>query len=163
MAEAYIGLGSNWGDRVANVDRGVEEIAALPDTRVTAVSSHYLTPPWGKTDQAEFVNQVISIDTGLGPLVLLENLKQIEIKMGRQAGEKWGPRVIDLDILWYGGEQIHLPQLHIPHPYLRERLFVLIPLEEVNSELILPEDGMTVKEVLARVLGREDCEIKKME
>ncbi|HCF51399.1 MAG TPA: 2-amino-4-hydroxy-6-hydroxymethyldihydropteridine diphosphokinase, partial [Syntrophomonas sp.] len=86
-----------------------------------------------------------------------------EIKMGRQAGEKWGPRVIDLDILWYGGEQIHLPQLHIPHPYLRERLFVLIPLEEVNSELILPEDGMTVKEVLTRVLGREDCEIKKME
>ncbi|MGI6467609.1 MAG: 2-amino-4-hydroxy-6-hydroxymethyldihydropteridine diphosphokinase [Syntrophomonadaceae bacterium] len=163
MTEAYIGLGSNVGDRVKNVERGVAEIAALPDTRVTAVSSLYLTPPWGKLDQDEFVNRVIAVDTGLRPLALLEHLKQIEIKMGRREGEKWGPRVIDLDILWYGGQQINLPQLQIPHPYLRERLFVLIPLEEVNSDLILPEDGMTVKEVLARVLEREQSEIKKME
>ena len=135
MTEAYIGLGSNVGDRVKNVERGVAEIAALPDTRVTAVSSLYLTPPWGKLDQDEFVNRVIAVDTGLRPLALLEHLKQIEIKMGRREGEKWGPRVIDLDILWYGGQQINLPQLQIPHPYLRERLFVLIPLEEVNSDL----------------------------
>jgi len=163
MTEAYIGLGSNMGDRVENIERGVAEIAALPATKVTAVSSRYLTPPWGKLDQDEFVNQVIAVDTGLTPLELLAKLKQIEIKMGRRDGEKWGPRVIDLDILWYGGQQINLPQLQIPHPYLRQRLFVLIPLEEVNSELILPEDGMKVKEVLARVLGREQSEIKKME
>lgn len=162
MTEAYIGLGSNLGRRLENVEQGAAEIAALPQTRVTAASSLYLTPPWGNLDQDDFVNQVVAIETGLEPLVLLRKLQQIEIKMGRQSGKKWGPRVIDLDILWYGGEQIQLPELQIPHPYLRERLFVLIPLEEVNPELILPEDGMTVKEVLFRVLGREkNTEITK--
>lgn len=162
MTEVYIGLGSNLGHRLENVEQAVAEIAALPQTGVTAVSSPYLTPPWGNLDQDAFVNQVIAIETGLGPLALLRKLQQIEIKMGRQPGKKWGPRVIDLDILWYGGEQIQLPELQIPHPYLRKRLFVLIPLEEVNPELILPEDGMTVKEVLIRVLGREkNTEIKK--
>lgn len=155
MTEAYIGLGSNLGDRAKNVEKGLEEIAALPETRVTARSSLYLTPPWGKLDQDDFINQVVAIETGLKPLTLLRELQLIEIKMGRQSVERWGPRVIDLDILWYGGQQIQLPELQIPHPYLCERLFVLIPLEEVNPELILQEDGMTVKEVLSRVLGRE--------
>lgn len=162
MTEVYIGLGSNLGHRLENVEQAVAEIAELPQTRVTAASSAYLTPPWGNLDQDAFVNQVIAIETGLKPLTLLRELQQIEIKMGRQPEKKWGPRVIDLDILWYGGQQIQLPELQIPHPYLRERLFVLIPLEEVNPELILPEDGMTVKEVLFRVLGREkNTEIKK--
>ncbi len=163
MTEAYIGLGSNMGDRVENLQSALKKIAAIGKTTITAVSSHYLTPPWGVTEQNTFVNQVIAIDTGLSPLGLLRELKQIEIKMGRQAGARWGPRIIDLDILWYGGEQINLPELQIPHPYLRQRLFVLIPLEELNPELILPEDGMTVKEVLKEVLGREQNEIIKMQ
>lgn len=155
MTEAYIGLGSNLGARRENIEKSIREIAALPRTRITAASSLYLTPPWGNHDQDDFINQVIAIETGIEPLPLLKALQGIEIKMGRQPEKKWGPRVIDLDILWYGGRQIRLPELQIPHPYLRERLFVLIPLQEVNPELILPEDGMTVKEVLFRVLGRE--------
>lgn len=163
MTEVYIGLGSNIGDRVANLESAVSEIRTLTDTRITALSSLYLTPPWGVTAQDDFINQVIAIETGLSALLLLEKLKQIEIKMGRQTVKRWGPRVIDLDILWYGGEQINLPHLKIPHPYLRERLFVLIPLEELNPDLVLPEDGMKVEEVLKQVLGREENLIKKME
>ncbi len=155
MTEAYIGLGSNLGKRSENLKKGLQGISALPETRVIAESSLYLTPPWGKQDQNDFINQVVAVETGLTPLALLGELQQIEIKMGRQPAERWGPRIIDLDILWYGGQQIQLPELQIPHPYLRERLFVLIPLEEVNPELVFPEDGMTVKEVLFRVLGRE--------
>lgn len=162
MTAVYIGLGSNMGDREAYLNGAEREIGALNDTQITARSSLYLTPAWGVTDQDDFVNQVIEIETGFSAHDLLEKLKQIEIKMGRQAGERWGPREIDLDILWYGGQQIDLPDLQIPHPYLRERLFVLIPLEEVNPELVLPEDGMKVEEVLKQVLGREENLIKKM-
>ena len=162
MTEAYVGLGSNMGDRVKNIKCALNMLAAIENTTITAISSLYLTPPWGVTGQNEFVNQVIAIDTGLCPSELLRELKKIEIKMGRRSGARWGPRVIDLDILWYGGEKLDLPELQIPHPYLRQRLFVLIPLEELNPELVLPEDGMTVEEVLKQVLGREQIEIRKI-
>lgn len=151
----YIALGSNVGCKRDNMAQAVQLIADLPATQVVKSSSLYETEPWGKTDQDEFLNQVIEIETALQPEELLHELQNIEIKMGRQRKEKWGPRLIDLDILLYGNEVIDDPQLTIPHPYLRERLFVLVPLAEIGAELQFPDDGATVQEVLSRVLVRE--------
>lgn len=151
----YIALGSNVGCKRDNMAQAVQLIADLPATQVVKSSSLYETAPWGKTDQDEFLNQVIEIETTLQPGELLQELQNIEIKMGRQRKEKWGPRLIDLDILLYGNEVIDDPQLTIPHPYLRERLFVLVPLAEIGAELQFPDDGATIKEVLSRVLVRE--------
>lgn len=151
----YIALGSNVGCKRDNMAQAVQLIADLPATQVVKSSSLYETAPWGKTDQDEFLNQVIEIETALQPEELLHELQNIEIKMGRQRKEKWGPRLIDLDILLYGNEVIDDPQLTIPHPYLRERLFVLVPLAEIGAELQFPDDGATVQEVLSRVLVRE--------
>ncbi len=151
----YIALGSNVGCKRDNMAQAVQLIADLPATQVVKSSSLYETAPWGKTDQDEFLNQVIEIETALQPEELLHELQNIEIKMGRQRKEKWGPRLIDLDILLYGNEVIDDPQLTIPHPYLRERLFVLVPLAEIGAELQFPDDGATIEEVLSRVLVRE--------
>ncbi len=151
----YIALGSNVGCKRDNMAQAVQLIADLPATQVVKSSSLYETEPWGKTDQDEFLNQVIEIETALQPEELLHELQNIEIKMGRQRKEKWGPRLIDLDILLYGNEVIDDPQLTIPHPYLRERLFVLVPLAEIGAELQFPDDGATIEEVLSRVLVRE--------
>ncbi len=118
------------------------------------MSSLYITAPWGKTDQEAFINQVIEIETELSPLDLLHVLQEIEIKLGRLRNEKWGPRIIDLDILLYGQETIKLKELTVPHPYMLERLFVLIPLQEIEPELIFP-DGTKIREVLDRVHSRK--------
>jgi len=119
------------------------------------LSSIYITEPWGKTDQDDFVNQVIEIETLLSPVQLLSALQNIEIKMGRQRIEKWGPRNIDLDIILYGSEIIHSSELIIPHPYAQQRLFVLIPLQEINPGIIFPDSGRPIREVLDRVIERE--------
>ena len=113
------------------------------------------TAPWGRTEQDDFINQVIEIETALEPLALLQDLQKIEIKMGRQRQEKWGPRIIDLDILLFGDEVLDFPELKVPHPLMRQRLFVLVPLPAVNAELIFPDDGAKIKEVLISVLARE--------
>ena len=127
----------------------------MEGTRIIKSSSLYLTAPWGRTEQDDFINQVIEIKTALEPLALLQDLQEIEIKMGRQRQEKWGPRIIDLDILLFGDEVLDFPELKVPHPLMRQRLFVLVPLQEVNAELIFPDDGAKIKEVLISVLARE--------
>jgi len=151
----YIGLGSNIGNKAGQVQLAREMIDKIRDLEVTGASSLYLTYPWGNTEQEDFVNQVIEVRTGLSALDLLYRLQEIEIKMGRQRNVRWGPRSIDLDILLYGDEIIHLPELRVPHPHMRERLFVLIPLQEINPELVFPEDGVKLKEVLINALDRE--------
>lgn len=151
----YIGLGSNCGFKQENLAIARNKIAELEGTRIIKSSSLYLTAPWGRTEQDDFINQVIEIETALEPLALLQDLQKIEIKMGRQRQEKWGPRIIDLDILLFGDEVLDFPELKVPHPLMRQRLFVLVPLQEVNAELIFPDDGAKIKEVLIRVLARE--------
>lgn len=153
--KVYIGLGSNLGDRQARLQEAREKIAGMPGTVIRKLSSLYLTEPWGYHEQGEFINQVVEIETILSPEELLACLQEIEIKMGRQHVGKWGPRIIDLDILLYGDQVINLPELKVPHPYMRQRLFVLIPLQEMDPKIVFPEDGMTIKEVLNSVLGRE--------
>jgi 2-amino-4-hydroxy-6-hydroxymethyldihydropteridine diphosphokinase len=137
-------------------------MADIEDVYIKKRSSLYLTAPWGKTDQNDFINQVIEIETNLSALELLYRLQAIEIKLGRQRIGKWGPRIIDLDVLLYAQETIKLEELEVPHPYLSQRLFVLIPLKEINPELEFP-DGSKIMEVLNRVEFRADGrDIKKL-
>jgi 2-amino-4-hydroxy-6-hydroxymethyldihydropteridine diphosphokinase len=154
--DAYIALGSNMGNRAGNLSMALELMESNPHIEVKKVSSSYLTEPWGKVDQADFFNQVCWIETDLSPRELLDKLQEIEIKMGRQPSEKWGPRIIDLDIILYGQEIVQERDLLIPHPYAQQRLFVLIPLQEINPEIVFPDSGMGIREVLIRALGREE-------
>jgi len=152
----YIGLGSNLGNKSKNIQIARDFIQNIDGINVTKISSLYLTAAWGKTDQDDFINQVIEIETKLSPLDLLHRLQDIEIKLGRQRNVKWGPRVIDLDILLFGEETIALHELEVPHPHLYARLFVLVPLQEIAPQMVFP-DGKGIGEVLARAAQLEDA------
>jgi len=128
MKLAYIGIGSNMGDRLTNLRRGLEELGRLG--KILRVSSVYETEPWGRDDQAWFLNAVILIETGLEPPALLMALKSAESRFRREPG-KWGPRELDMDILLYQGAEIDTGDLVIPHPRMSERSFVLVPLLEL--------------------------------
>ncbi|NLB51412.1 MAG: 2-amino-4-hydroxy-6-hydroxymethyldihydropteridine diphosphokinase [Syntrophomonadaceae bacterium] len=158
---AYLGLGSNMGHKRQNLEYAIEAIDSIEGINVTKCSSFYDTEPWGKTDQEYFLNAVIEIITHLPPQELLKKLQEIEIKMGRQRLEKWGPRNIDIDILLYGDEVLDGQELKVPHPHMRHRLFVLIPLREINSAIKFPDDGMDIEEVLIRAEAREETKITK--
>jgi 2-amino-4-hydroxy-6-hydroxymethyldihydropteridine diphosphokinase len=134
MSRAYVALGSNIGDPAANVARGFDALAAIGN--VLQRSSLYRTPPWGKTDQPDFVNAVALLETALAPRELLEALKTAERRLGRTLGEFWGPRVIDLDLLTYDDVTIDEPDFHVPHAQLRRRGFVLVPLAEIDPAYV---------------------------
>jgi 2-amino-4-hydroxy-6-hydroxymethyldihydropteridine diphosphokinase len=130
VIRAYIGIGSNLDEPEHQVRNAIEALRALGD--VAAVSSLYRTTPWGKTDQPDFVNAVVALDTKLEPRPLLHGLKWLERDLGRvEDGERWGPRRIDFDILLYGDQEVHDNDLIVPHPRLRERAFALVPLVEI--------------------------------
>lgn len=129
--QVFIALGSNLGDRVGNVAEATLRIDNLPATRVLAVSSLYETSPVGKTDQPRFINAVLAAVTDLAPRDLLAHLLAIETLMGRTRGERWGPRLIDLDLLLHGDVILDEPGLTLPHPRMAERPFVLVPLTEI--------------------------------
>jgi len=134
------------------------KLAELPTMEIGRVSSLYETAPVGVTDQPNFLNLVAAVQTGLGPLALLEALLHIENQMGRVRTERWGPRVIDLDLLLYGGERVSLPGLTVPHPRLRERAFVLVPLAEIAPALRLPGDGKRAAELAELFWGDSSSE-----
>jgi len=144
---AYIGLGANLGDRRGNIQTALRKLADLPTMRLVRVSSLYETAPVGITDQPDFLNLVAAARTSLAPQALLDVLLHIENQMGRVRTERWGPRVIDMDLLLYSDEQVALPGLMVPHPRLRERAFVLVPLAEIAPELALPGDGKQVADL----------------
>jgi 2-amino-4-hydroxy-6-hydroxymethyldihydropteridine diphosphokinase len=142
LTEAWVGLGANLGDRAAALDAALESIDRLEGTRLRAASRYYLTPPWGDTDQPEFLNAVACVDTGLDPEAFLQALLVIETELGRRRStRRWGPRAIDLDVLLYGKERIERPALNVPHPRIRERAFVLVPLLELAPDLVIPGQG----------------------
>lgn len=145
----YIGLGTNQGDRLDNLSRAV---AALPpNVSPLRLSSVYETPPWGYLDQPTFLNQVLEAKTSLNPSDLLEYLKHIEEQVGRKPTFLYGPRVIDLDILFYDELILDKPGLTIPHPFLHLRAFVLVPLVELMPDLYHPVFDKPVSELLASV------------
>jgi 2-amino-4-hydroxy-6-hydroxymethyldihydropteridine diphosphokinase len=151
--KVYISLGSNMGNKCSNLIKACYHISVLEGVGITEKSHLYITEPWGKTDQDDFVNQVVAIETDWPALDFLHALQDIEIKLGRRRIEHWGPRMIDLDILLYGGDVINTEELQVPHPYMFERLFVLVPLEEIEPELIFP-DGTKIREVLGKVIAQ---------
>lgn len=143
----YLSLGSNLGDRAAYLHAALARIAALPGTRIRAVSSVIETPPWGKTDQPAFLNQAVAIATSLAPLPLLHALQAIEQALGRRRDAHWGPRTLDIDILVYDDVTCDTPELRLPHPFLTQRRFVLEPLAEIAPDLCVA--GKTVRVWLA--------------
>ncbi len=139
---AFIGLGSNLDDPPRQLGLALDRIAELPGTRLVATSGLWRTPPWGVIEQPAFVNAVAGIDTGLAPRALLDALLAIERALGRvRDGERWGPRRIDLDLLVYGDQRVDEEGLVVPHPRLRERAFVLVPLAEVAPSVEVPGQG----------------------
>lgn len=149
MARAGIGLGSNIGDKAGNIDRALAALDAIPGIRVTARSRYYRTAPWGVTDQDWFVNACALVETTLAPRALLDACLAIEAELGRKRLERWGPRLIDLDILFFGEETIDQPGLTVPHPHLLERAFVLVPLADIAPEARIGETR--VIDALAKV------------
>lgn len=152
MNDVFIGIGSNLGDRMDNLALALDAIAQLPDTRLLAISEVVESEPWGVAEQPEFANAVARLDTALRADALLAALKSIEARLGRTAGERYGPRPIDLDILLAGAEVWHTEDLVVPHPRLAERDFALTPLLALDPEATWP-DGQGFDRRLA-VSGR---------
>lgn len=155
-------IGSNLGDKEANVRLAVAEMGRGGLMQVTKKSSLYETEPMYYESQAWFLNCAVAVETSLRPRELLDGLQAIEARLGRQRVLRYGPRVIDLDILFYGGEVVSEAGLEIPHPKLAERQFVLAPLNEIASDLIHPVSGQRVSEMLAG-LGPGKRVIRKAE
>jgi len=137
---AYVGVGTNLGDRERNVEGALEALSDLGT--IAAVSTLYRTAPWGKTDQPWFLNGVVALETQHAPRDLLDALRAIERRLGRTEGERWGPRVIDLDLLVYDDRAIDEPGLRVPHPHLHERAFVLVPLAELDERFAAQRDAL---------------------
>ena len=153
--DAYIGLGTNLGDRAGNISAAVVHLAETEHLDVCRLSSIIENPAvGGPADSPAFLNAVTKVQTTLSPRALLNRLLQIEADMGRVRRQRWEPRIIDLDLLLYGGQVVDEPGLSIPHPYLRERLFVLAPLAEIAPELIVPNTGKTVRSLLDELKRR---------
>jgi 2-amino-4-hydroxy-6-hydroxymethyldihydropteridine diphosphokinase len=147
---AYIGIGANVGDRAGSIRRALALLDGAPGIRVTAVSALYETPPWGYIEQPAFLNAAARLATDLGPLQLLLALKSFEVQVGREVTFRWGPRVIDLDLLLYDDERVSRPGLEVPHPGLLGRGFVLVPLRDVHPDFHAP-DGSTIEALIGRL------------
>lgn len=151
--DAIIALGSNMGEKAGNIARAITALTGRGDIRLLARSRDYRTAPWGKTDQDWFVNACISVATELTPHDLLERCQAVEQELGRVRAEKWGPRVIDVDILWWKGGAVDEPHLKLPHPHIADRAFVLVPLADIAPGLRL--GGATVRDLLGRIDARD--------
>lgn len=152
--KAFIGLGSNLGDREASLRQALEQLAQAPDTVVVRASSLYDTEPVGVEDQPHFLNAVAQLETQLTPRQLLWNLMLIERRLGRVRTQRWGPRTIDLDLLIYEDAIIEDDDFQLPHPELAKRSFVLVPLVELEPMLTHPVTGETMLALLQRLGAR---------
>jgi len=151
MAEAYLGLGSNLGNKRNNLKSALKMLEDHPQVEVRKVSSFYETEPVGYKEQDRFLNLVVKIDTSLNPFELLQFCQTIEKELKRKRIVRWGPRTIDVDILLYENFISQDPELTIPHPRMHERAFVLVPLEEIEPHLQL--GGINISEILKDLNG----------
>ncbi len=158
MNRAYIGIGSNLGDRHQNCLMALDMLQKTPGCKLTGHSNWYLTEPVGVKDQDRYVNGVASISTELSAHDLLRMLLAIEQDMGRVRRKRWESRIIDLDLLLYGRKVINEKHLTVPHPLMHVRRFVLVPLVELEPNLIHPSLGLTMSELLAQ-LTEDDQEV----
>jgi 2-amino-4-hydroxy-6-hydroxymethyldihydropteridine diphosphokinase len=143
----YLALGSNLGNRLANLKQAIG--ALTPQLEVKAKSQVYETPPWGYEDQPKFLNQVVKATTYLDPEPLLKHLKRLETALGRKESFPNGPRLIDIDILFFDDVVLDTPMLVIPHPRLHERAFVLLPLMDLDPDLVHPLNKKSIREMAA--------------
>lgn len=157
MILTYLGLGTNLGDRLENLRAA--RAALPPDVTVLQASPIYETAPWGYTHQLAFLNQVIEAETSLAPLALLAYVKKLETNLGRTPTFRYGPRLMDIDILLYGDLVIDLPDLSIPHPRLPERAFMLVPLADLAPDRIQP--GPTQKTTRQLLEGVDRTGVKE--
>ncbi|HMS64156.1 MAG TPA: 2-amino-4-hydroxy-6-hydroxymethyldihydropteridine diphosphokinase [Ignavibacteria bacterium] len=149
MVKAYLGIGSNIGERISYIENAISEINKISGIKITKISSVYETEPWGEIKQDDFLNCVIEIEADIEPEGLLKKLKSIEKKLGRNKTAKWSEREIDIDLLFYGNEILLNEFLKIPHLQIEKRKFVLIPMAEIASDFIHPVLKKSVKELLA--------------
>jgi 2-amino-4-hydroxy-6-hydroxymethyldihydropteridine diphosphokinase len=155
VTRAYVGLGSNLGDRVAALTSALRALDAAPGVRVVRASHAYESEPWGVTSQPPFANAVAELDVAVGPRELLAICKSVEGELGRVPGTRFGPRAIDIDVLLFGGERVDTADLVVPHPRLLERDFVVTPLLEIAPTALLPDDSRitSARAVEGRVTG----------
>ena len=143
----YLALGSNLEDRLANLKQAI--VSLPPQMVVKAKSRVYETPPWGYADQPMFLNQVLQAKTYLDPEPLLRHIKRLEVALGRKTGFRNGPRLIDIDILFYDDLVLETPALTLPHPHLHERGFVLLPMMDIAPDLVHPVKQKSIREMVA--------------
>lgn len=149
MTPAFFSLGSNLGERMNNLQTAVRQLAA--QTTILAQSPVYETAPWGDEDQPAFLNMCVAVTTELAPAQLLAYVKRIEHEMGREPTRRWGPRLIDIDILLYGHEVVQQPNLTIPHDSMPMRAFVLAPLADLIPDFVHPVTGKPIARMLREV------------
>ena len=152
---AYLGLGTNLSDRWSNLREALRLLAAGSGLRLARCSQVYETEPWGVTEQPRFLNCVAEVSSTLAPEPLLAQCKEVEERLGRVPGPRWGPRLIDVDILLYGTQVVELPDLEIPHPRLHLRAFALVPLAELAPSAVHPVLGRNIGELAQAVEGRD--------
>ena len=156
----YIGIGSNIGDKLNHCEKAISEILKADRHKLLAKSSLFKTQPVGYASQDWFVNGVIKLETDLEPPELLRTLKTIESQLGRAQTFRWGPRTIDLDILFFDDIEIHTEELQIPHPLIQNRQFVLVPLVQIDRNFIHPVLKRTIQELLDNL--KEDQGVEKL-
>ncbi|SFJ36154.1 2-amino-4-hydroxy-6-hydroxymethyldihydropteridine diphosphokinase [Thermoflavimicrobium dichotomicum] len=161
MITAYLGLGTNLGDRVASLEQAIGMLKQTPGISVQRISSVYETSPVGYLEQPPFYNLAMEILTTLPPRDLLGRILEVERKLHRVRTVRWGPRTIDIDILLYGDQIVNEEGLQIPHPRMTERAFVLVPLYEIAGNILIPGKQQTVKYWLAQL--PKDQEIQQTE
>lgn len=149
----YLSLGSNVRNRKENLRNALVALASEPGIALRAVSRAYETAPVGDADQPEFINLTAEIETELAPLELLNAVKALEVRLGRIASRRWGPRLIDIDIILFADQQCAAPELTIPHPEFRKRAFVLAPLCEIAPDAVDPATGKTIRLLAADAEG----------
>lgn len=159
MITAYLSLGSNLGDRQANLEKAIELIKGHQGIQLEQVSSLYETEPVGYEDQDWFVNAVVEIATTLSPQELLGAAAEVENQLGRVRTIRWGPRTVDVDILFYGNHLVVEENLEIPHPRIQERAFVLKPLAEIAPDFVHPYYGQTAEDLLENLTDAEEVKI----